>query len=70
MNKGYKTNPGIKVLSDKYWKAKILIESAVNGDYKDKEFVRSLSVEDLENLHTFITECENVGVQYVGRIKN
>ena len=71
MNKDYKTAPEMKILSDRYWKIKMLFESANDGDNKARELIRaSFTVKEAQDMAEFVADCEAVGVQLIGRSVN
>lgn len=71
MNSDYKTAPEMKILSDRYWKIKMLFESASNGDNKSRDLIRqSVTVSQANTMAEFVADCEAVGVQLIGREVN
>ena len=71
MNKDYQTTPEMKNLSDRYWRIKILFNSASDGDKASKDFIReNISVGQATELAKFVADCEAFGIHLVGRTKN
>ena len=71
MNKDYKPTREMQILSDRYWKTKLLLESVLNGDRKDKELItNNINVEDMNKLADFVQDCEDTGVPLIGMVRN
>lgn len=71
MNKDYKPSREMQILSDRYWSVKMLFESAMNGDHKARELIRSsFTVKEAQNMAEFVADCEAVGVPLIGRVRN